>query len=141
MWPNSSRGQRLDGRSPAKSPQRIGQNGGVEAAVGDIGGKSSEDMQLAMAISASMEEANGDAEGVVDGSGGGSGSGVEDDDVARAIALSLSQDESASSSPSTYTPQPVPGLQPKGPDVVRVQVRKQKLTWLFLGIGRGVLFF
>ncbi|CAM9980871.1 unnamed protein product, partial [Ectocarpus fasciculatus] len=43
--------------------------------------------------------------------------------MARAIALSLSQEESASSSPGLYTPQPVPELQPNGPDVVRVQLR------------------
>ena len=121
VWLNSGPGQRLDGRSTATSPPKSGLNGGGSAGGGGSG-KSTEDMQLAMAISASMGEATA---GGMEGAVGGSGGGGEDDDVARAIALSLSQEGSAgsSSSPSTYTPQPVPELQPKGPDVVRVQVR------------------
>lgn len=135
VWLNSGPGQRLDGRTPSTGNQRTGAQNGPDSATGDI---SSEDMQIAMAISASMGGGGGDSVGAGGGSGGGGAAGSgggggdddEEDDVARAIALSLSQEESRSSSASAsttiYTPQPVPELQPKGPDVVRVQVRSTK---------------
>lgn len=139
VWLNSGPGQRLDGRSTAKRSPKSG-----SAGVGAGAGKSSEDIQLAMAISASMGGAGGDAEGIVGGSGGGGGD--EDDEVSLAIALSLSKEgsSSSSSSPSVYTPQPVPELQPKGPDVVRVQVGREQPTsvctrslYVFVLAGRG----
>ncbi|CAN0370108.1 unnamed protein product, partial [Ectocarpus fasciculatus] len=106
VWLNSGPGQRLDGGTNSKSPEKGGRDSG------GAGMMSAEDMQLAMAISASMG-----------GGGVAEGGGEGEDEMARAIALSLSQEESASSSPGLYTPQPVPELQPNGPDVVRVQLR------------------
>lgn len=84
VWLNSGPGQRLDGGTTSKSAGKDGRDSG------GAGMMSTEDMQLAMAISASM--------------GGGGGGGAEggsegEDEMARAIAMSLSQEESALSSP------------------------------------------
>ncbi|CAM9220634.1 unnamed protein product [Ectocarpus sp. 12 AP-2014] len=107
VWLNSGPGQRLDGGTTSKSSGKDGRDSGGAGTI------SAEDMQLAMAISASMG-----------GSGGAEEGGEGEDEMARAIALSLSEDASASSSSAgLYTPQPVPELQPNGPDVVRVQLR------------------
>lgn len=128
VWLNSGPGQRLDGGTPSTGHEPTGGTGAQNGAGSGPSVISSEDMQIAMAISASMGggEVSKEAGGV---SGGGSD---EEDQVARAIALSLSQGEppspppsSSSSSSSTYTPRPVPDLQPNGPDVVRVQVSRK----------------
>lgn len=117
VWLNSGPGQRLDGQSTSKNSAK---DGAGLAAGGGMGGMSSEDMQIAMAISASMAGGGSDDEGV--GGVGGDGGG-EEDDVAKAIALSLSQEStSAPSSSGIYQPQPVPEPPAKGPDAVRVQV-------------------
>lgn len=82
VWLNSGPGQRLDGGTNSKGPGKDGRDSG------GAGMMSAEDMQLAMAIRASMG-----------GGGGAEGGGEGEDEMARAIALSLSQEESASSSP------------------------------------------
>lgn len=96
----------------------------------------SEDEQLAMAISASMEKGDGDGKktsGPTEGVTGAPGTAACDqevgDEMTQAIALSLSEgdaDDRPSPTPSmaeVYRPKSVPEKEPTGADVVRIQVQ------------------
>lgn len=136
VWLNSGPGQRLDGGS-------TNHNGYSE----DMAfGVSSEDEQLAMAISASMADhrdevgtSKASSEGAVEAKDSEHAEEM-DDDVSAAISLSLSsdggpkQEASAFASPAEiYVPQPVPNEEPPGTDVVRVQVQaKHLILWACL---------
>lgn len=126
VWLNSGPGQRLDGR---------GSGPDVTSSQNNLLGGVSEEEQLAMAISASMTQEDGDGqktsaptERVTSAPRTAALDEEVEDEMAQAIALSLSEggaDGRPSPTPSiaeVYTLKPVPEEEPTGADVVRIQV-------------------